>query len=262
MEHDLLHLLDRRRALMLIGGAALATIVGACSSDDPTSSSASSTTTSPPTTAGSTASCEEIPTETAGPFPGDGSNGPNVLDQPGVVRSDITKSFGDLSGTAGGVPLTIELTIQDTSKGCAPMAGAAVYLWQCDREGRYSLYSQGATNQNYLRGVQAADADGRLTFLSVFPGAYAGRWPHIHFEVYPSLAKAATADQIATSQLALPEDVCKVVYATEGYESSIRNLAQTSLARDGVFRDGSERQVATMTGSVGAGYTASLVVPV
>ena len=48
--------------------------------------------------------CTKIPSETAGPFPGDGSNGANVLNQTGVVRSDIRSSFAGLSGSAAGVP--------------------------------------------------------------------------------------------------------------------------------------------------------------
>jgi len=36
--------------------------------------------------------------ETQGPFPGDGSNSANVLNQTGVVRSDIRSSFAGLSG--------------------------------------------------------------------------------------------------------------------------------------------------------------------
>jgi hypothetical protein len=48
------------------------------------------------------------PAETAGPFPADGSNGPNVLGEDGVVRSDIRTSFGVLSGWAEGVQTTIE----------------------------------------------------------------------------------------------------------------------------------------------------------
>lgn len=95
-----------------------------------------------------------IPEETAGPYPGDGSNGPNALTESGVVRSDITSSFGSASGAAEGIPVTIELMVQDTADGCSPLAGAAVYIWHCDREGRYSMYSDGATDQNYLRGVQ------------------------------------------------------------------------------------------------------------
>ena len=133
----------------------------------------------------------------------------------------------------------------------------------CDRDGRYSLYSQGVTEENYLRGLQEADANGRVTFRSILPAAYSGRWPHIHFEVYPSLAETSSQrNRIATSQLALPEATCKEVFATPGYEQSVRNLAQTSLDRDNVFRDGSAQQLAAMSGSVGAGYTAELSVPV
>ena len=47
----------------------------------------------------------------------------------------------------------------------------------------YGEYSEGETDQNYLRGVQEAGPDGRVRFTSIFPAAYAGRWPHVHFEV-------------------------------------------------------------------------------
>ncbi len=89
--------------------------------------------------------CSRIPEETAGPFPGEGSNGPNVLNQTGVVRQDIRSSFAGLSGTADGVPLTVVLNIVSATS-CSPLAGAAVYSWHCDRPGRYSLYSAGVTN--------------------------------------------------------------------------------------------------------------------
>ena len=205
-----------------------------------------------------------IPEETAGPFPGDGTNGPDVLTESGVVRSDITSSFGASSGTAEGVPLTIRLLIQDESNACEPLADAAVYIWHCDREGRYSLYSSGVEDQNYLRGVQAAGADGIVTFTSIFPAAYSGRWPHVHFEVYPTIAAAADAgNRIATSQIALPKDICDQVYATAGYEQSIANLSQISLTSDNVFGDdGGEHQLGTISGSVGNGLTVELAVPV
>jgi protocatechuate 3,4-dioxygenase beta subunit len=269
---DLSTLMSRRQAVRLLAGAGLAALVG-CGSDSPGGTAAgpaSPTSAAPasPTSAGTGAgaadtTCEQIPEETAGPYPGDGSNGPNVLTESGIVREDIRSSFGSFSGTAQGVPLTINLTVVDQSRNCAAFAGAAVYLWHCDREGRYSLYSQGATDQNYLRGVQEADANGRVTFKSIFPAAYSRRWPHIHFEVYPSLAEATSAGNPAvTSQLALPEDVCRVVYATEGYNQSVRNLAQTSLDRDNVFGDGSDQQMATVAGDVNTGFTAELTVPV
>jgi protocatechuate 3,4-dioxygenase beta subunit len=230
-----------------------------------TAGSSPGTTTSGSTaTTGSAASCDTIPEETAGPFPGDGSNGPDVLAQSGVVRKDIRSSFGSASGVAAGVPLTINLLIQDEANGCAPLADAAVYVWHCDQAGAYSLYSQGVTGENYLRGVQAADGNGLVTFTSIFPACYSGRWPHIHFEVYPSLAKATDpANRIATSQIALPKDICDTVYATDGYSQSVTNLARVSLASDNVFGDdGGVHELGTISGTVADGLTVALAVPV
>jgi len=224
-----------------------------------TTGTTTGTTTTPVTTTGT---CSRIPSETEGPYPADGTNGPSVLTSTGVVRSDIRSSFAGLSGTAAGVPLNIALTIVSAST-CAPLAGAAVYLWQCDREGRYSLYNQGVTNQNYLRGVQVADANGRLTFQAIYPGCYSGRWPHIHFEVFTNLAAATTGrNATATSQIALPKATNDLVYATAGYEQSVRNAAQITLESDGIFRDGASLELATTTGDVNAGYTATLTVAV
>jgi protocatechuate 3,4-dioxygenase beta subunit len=262
---DLETMLDRRRLLQLVAcaglGAGLLGLVGCGSSSDEAASSGGAA-------AGSaTGSCALIPEETAGPYPADGSNGPDVLSQSGVVRSDIRSSFGEYSGTADGVPLTIRVAVQDASNGCAALAGAAVYLWHCDRAGRYSLYSEGSTDQNYLRGVQETDGDGVVTFASVFPACYSGRWPHIHFEVYPSLEEATDdANKIATSQIALPEDTCNQVYATGGYSQnsqSLGNMQQVSLESDNVFGDdGGAQQLGTVSGSLDAGYVVELAVAV
>ena len=263
LSHDLPTLVSRRRALGILGGLGLAATVTGCSSDDATTGSSGGSSSSGSSAAAATGG--EIPEETAGPFPGDGSNGVNVLTESGIVRSDITTSFGSSTTVAEGVPLTVRLRVLDVSDGASAggLAGAAVYLWHCDREGRYSLYSDGVTNENYLRGVQEADGDGYLTFTSIFPAAYSGRWPHIHFEVYPSLDDATSAsNKLRTTQLALPEDVSRSVYATEGYDASIGNLAQTSLQSDMVFSDGYALQMAKVTGSVGSGLTATLNVPV
>lgn len=264
---DLTTLMTRRRAIRLFAGAGLATIVGCAPATTTTSlprSTTGSTTPDAPTVPGGTeADCEVVPEETAGPFPGDGSNGANVLGESGVVRSDIRSSFGSASGVAAGVPLTINLTVQDASNGCAPLAGAAVYVWHCDRDGLYSLYSEGATDQNYLRGVQETDDHGVASFASIFPACYAGRWPHIHFEVYPSLAEATSAEnKVATSQIALPQHACEVVYATDGYSQSVSNLSQVSLESDNVFADGAEQELGTVTGSVEEGFVVELVVPI
>ncbi|MCW0214571.1 MAG: intradiol ring-cleavage dioxygenase [Pseudonocardia sp.] len=249
---DLPRLLGRRRMLALLGGAGALTLAGCASA-------ATGTSTGPDTPNGTT-STGEIPDETGGPYPADGSNGPNVLDDAGVVRSDIRSSFGSSTTIAQGVPLTMTLTVTD---GGTALAGAAVYLWHCDRDGNYSLYSRGVTGENYLRGVQEADAQGNVTFSSVFPACYSGRWPHVHFEVYPSLAEATSSgNAIKTSQMALPQDVCETVYATDGYSASVRNLSRVSLSSDNVFGDGWEQELGTLAGSVGAGYTATLAVGV
>ena len=259
--------LGRRQALgVLLGAAALA----ACGSSAVRTSSSSTTTTTgssgsttSTTTAADTSGCSEIPEETAGPYPADGSNGPNVLSKDGVVRSDIRSSFGDATGTAEGVPLTIDLEIVKAS-GCTPLEGAAVYAWHCDRDGNYSLYSSGLADVNYLRGVQVTGADGKVQFTSIVPACYSGRWPHVHFEVYSSLAEAQSGGSpIATSQLAFPKAMCETVYATNGYEASVQNLAQVSLTSDMVFGDdGAAHQIPTVTGDVSGGYAASLVVGV
>lgn len=180
----------------------------------------------------------------------------------GIVRSDIRTSLG--TGTlAEGVPLTIALTLVDTNNDCAPLSGYAVYLWHCNRDGNYSLYSEGVTDEDYLRGVQETDSAGTATFSSIFPACYSGRWPHIHFEIYPSLAEATGADNaIHTSQLALPEETCDTVYATDGYATSVQNLSQITLASDNVFSDGVTLQMATVTGDATAGYTSALTVGV
>ena len=104
----------------------------------------------------------EIPEETGGPYPGDGSNGPNVLTESGVVRSDITSSLRlrlRESPRACRSPSSSRSTTS-TATTVTALPGAAIYLWHCDREGGYSLYSEGVTDENYLRGVQEADADG------------------------------------------------------------------------------------------------------
>jgi protocatechuate 3,4-dioxygenase beta subunit len=259
--------LDRRGVLRLGArlGAAFGALQLAGCSDSPTAPTATTTTTSTPTTTTtppSSATCARVPEETAGPYPGDGSNGPSVLTSSGVVRRDIRSSFAGLSGTAAGVPLAIDLTIVSASS-CAPLAGRAVYIWHCDREGRYSLYNAGVTNQNYLRGVQETDANGRVSFTSIYPACYSGRWPHIHFEVFPSLAAATDQrNKVATSQIALPKATNDLVYAVAGYEQSIRNAAQVSLTSDMVFSDGASLELATITGSVAAGFAAALTVAV
>lgn len=255
----------RRDALrwLLCGGAALGGLAACGGGDDEASTSDGSD------TGGSSGTCSVIPGETAGPYPADGSLASsqrlNALALAGIVRRDIRTSVGSASGTAAGVPLTLTLKLVDTNGSCASLAGYAIYAWHCTRDGSYSMYSSGITGENFLRGVQVTDGNGEVTFTTIFPGCYSGRWPHVHFEIYPSLAAATDAgtvsDYAKVSQLAMPEDVCRTVYGSAtGYASSLTNLNGITLASDNVFSDGVSSQLASASGSVAAGYTASLTV--
>ncbi|MEO3934952.1 intradiol ring-cleavage dioxygenase [Micrococcaceae bacterium Sec7.4] len=282
LEFDLSTLMSRRSLGMFLG-AGTAAALAACTPGGSTAASSTAATaagsapasgtaatgtpsaSASPTLTRAIAECGvEIPAETAGPYPGNGSNGPNVLAASGVVRQDITSSFGTSSTKVDGVPLTVTLTLFDNANGCVPLAGAAVYAWHCDKDGKYSMYDAGLKNENYLRGVQEADANGQVSFQTIFPGAYSGRWPHIHFEVFESMDNATAAGQVlAVSQIALTDAACKEVYASAGYESSARNFPRTRLKSDNVFGDdGGIYQLATMAGSVSGGYSAGLNVTV
>lgn len=271
---DLGTLLSRRGILGIVGLGAGAVALAACSplatsAATPSASATAATTGTPTSTPTASASASaalpagEIPDETAGPYPGDGSNGPDVLEQSGIIRRDLRTSLGGTAVVAG-VPAEVTLRITDMASGDAPFAGVAVYAWHCDAQGRYSMYSDGVTGETWLRGVQIADANGQVTFTTIVPGCYAGRWPHIHFEVYPDAASITdAANAIATSQLALPQAMLETVYALPAYDGSARNLSGVSLASDNVFgEDGGALQMATVTGDTAAGYTASLVVRV
>jgi len=268
LHHDLLQLqrqiLRRRRLLAWMGSAALLPACGGGGAD----ASSSTPTPSTPSTPG-TGSCSLIPEETAGPYPGDGSNSSggqiaNALALSGIVRRDMRSSIAGASGVAQGLPLTVNLQLLNVNGSCASLADYAIYLWHCDREGRYSMYSAGVTNENYLRAVQATGSDGRLSFQTIFPGCYDGRMPHMHFEVFRSTAQASQfSNKIKTSQLAFPTDICQAVYnGVAGYETSRTNFARISFASDNVFSDGVSLQLATLAGDLTNGYTATLAIGV
>lgn len=274
----------RRRALKWFAGAGTAALVAGCGGSGSESGSvavvsgtatatptptATTTATPTPTATATATGCLVDPTETNGPYPADGTNTSsgttsNALTASGIVRSDIRSSFLGTNTVATGVTLTLTLTVVNVNASCAPLAGYAVYIWCCDRQGRYSLYTVAA--ESYLRGIQVTDANGQVTFTMIVPGCYDGRWPHIHFEVFSSLS-TATSGRYASlvSQLAIPAAVCSTVYAdTATYPSSATNFARVSLSSDNVFGDNSAAQLAqqipTLTGSVAAGYTGSALI--
>lgn len=264
---------DRRRSLRWLFAGAAALPLAGCGGGGDSSTAVADTVASgtPAGTASGTSGgsdCSVIPEETGGPYPADGTNSSNgkvvnALLLSGIVRSDIRSSIAGASGVAAGVPLTIRLKMVNVSASCATVAGATVYLWHCDRDGNYSMYSSSISAENYLRGVQAADADGYVSFLTIFPGCYDGRMPHVHFEVYPNLvASTSAAKRVKTSQFTFPLATLNEVYTANGYANSVRNLSRISYATDNVFSDGTALQMATMSGDIVNGYVAELTVGV
>jgi protocatechuate 3,4-dioxygenase beta subunit len=253
---DLPHL--TRRRLMLIGlamGGAAASLWAARGGAETVTG-----------TAADGSICVANPAETEGPFPADGTNvragqTVNILTEDGVIREDIRTSIGGLTPMAEGVPVSLEITLVDVARACAPLGGMAVYVWQCDAEGIYSIYA--AQDRNYLRGVGISDDQGVVRFTTVFPACYPGRWPHIHFEIFSSAEMAVSGKTaLLTSQFALPEAECRAVYAANPlYAASEGTLERVSLARDGIFRDSSEAELAAqllvLEGDATAGYRAT-----
>ena len=210
-------------ALGILTTAALPTILTSCKDDnfDPNA-------------------CEVSPTETAGPFP--------IRTPADLVRENI---IGDRTG----IPLLMSFTIQDVSNSCSAISGAIVDVWHCDAQGNYSEYDgqlQGDfTNDNFLRGRQTTNASGVASFLTIYPGWYPGRTPHIHLEV-----RDANGNSLLITQVSFPEDVSETVYATTGYNGS----ADTNNSNDGIVS--AANMADGVTGNTTDGYTLTKVIRV
>lgn len=211
-----------------------------------------------------TSLCVAAPQETAGPFPADGTGGqgaepPNVLSNAGCVRSDIRSSFAASTAVAPGVPLQVTLCLVNAGDACKPLSGCAVYLWNCNRDGEYSLYGRGIENENYLRGVQFSDSNGYVRFTTIFPACYPGRYPHLHLEVFKSDTLPLTrSSRLLTTQLRVPREACVQVYENaSGYERSAAEFQNVN-DRDMVFDSSSDAELAMQTlalsGDAARGY--------
>lgn len=164
-------------------------------------------------------SCILTPAQTRGPF----------FYDTGLERRDIR------DGKPGAL-LELGLRLVD-AQSCAPIAGALVEVWHADAAGNYSAFdiaqgnSANEAGQTFLRGFQASDAAGFVEFLTVYPGWYPGRTPHIHIMVL--LADAGqNQPSLLTTQLYFPENVTDAVYALEPYVA--RGPRSTTNAGDGV----------------------------
>ena len=266
LQHDLGQILTRRRALTLLAATAAATSAGCDQLPFVTRAEAEQSAIGP-----DGQNCVVHPSETAGPFPADGSNRAhgtlaNVLRESGIVRQDMRPTLRRGGPVAEGAALRLSIVLTGVGRSCVPLSGHAIYVWHCDAAGRYSIYD--LRDADYLRAVGVGDAQGRVDFTTIVPGCYQGRTPHMHFEIYPSLDKATDyRNRILTSQLAVPADICKVVYGRHPvYGQSVANLERSPLERDMVFRDNTPKQLAAQTLSVSlpadGSYAASVTIGV
>ncbi|GAB2546173.1 dioxygenase family protein [Spirosoma aerophilum] len=233
----------RRGFSSLLGIAAIVPALGSCSNStvDPVTTSTGGSTSSGSNNGSSASNCAVTPSETEGPFP---TKVPaNFVRQD--IRSDRT-----------GVAFTMNITIKNSANSCAALSGAIVDIWHCDKDGYYSEYggtgmqSANFTTVDFLRGRQTTDTNGLVTFTSIFPGWYGGRAPHIHVHIYNAAGKS-----LLVTQIAFPYDITNTVYTTAKSYGYTKGAQDTKNENDNVFSDSFATELATVSGSISAGYT-------
>jgi protocatechuate 3,4-dioxygenase beta subunit len=235
--------LDRREVIRIIGAAGAAAVAAACGSETVTTPSAvaSTVTTAAGTgaaagTSSSNDACAVSPNETEGPYPS---------------KSDIFRS--DIRENRQGVPLALTIRVINVSNGCAPLANANVEIWQCDAAGNYSEYGS-QTAQTYLRGIQTTDANGQVSFMTVYPGWYQGRATHIHIEVTMS------GRSVKVTQITFPRR--STARCTQRVSTRRVAAIRRRICRTGFFADSLSSELVTPSGNPTAGYSASYQVGV
>src|SRR5687767_14543381 len=144
--------------------------------------------------------------------------GPYFVDEK-LDRSDVRAEPGT-NELKPGVPLRLTFNVSEMKSGgaCAPLANAQVDIWQCDAFGVYSDAKDRSFNtvgQKFLRGYQRTDANGLVTFTTIFPGWYQGRAVHIHFKVRGERARRSEG---GTSLSRASEGASREVPPSSAYE--------------------------------------------
>lgn len=217
---------------------------------------------------GTTTSCIALTPElTEGPF---------YVDE-ALVRRDIIDD-------REGLPLALTINVID-AVACTPLADAAVEVWHCDARGYYSGISgndpgsdssseeaAAAADSMFLRGIQITDADGSVTFDTIYPGWYQGRTVHIHMKV--RIAGEVDAEETYeggttahTGQLFFEDAISDAVFESDAYANRPED-ERTENAEDGILGDhGDDPEfLVAMTpvdpDDLAAGYTGTVTVGV
>jgi protocatechuate 3,4-dioxygenase beta subunit len=183
------------------------------------------------------------------------TEGPYYVDV-NLDRSDIRSDPSDGS-VREGLPLELAFAVSRIDgTACTAFEGALVDVWHCDALGVYSGVSDPSfdtTGQQWLRGYQVTDADGRATFTTIYPGWYQGRTVHIHFKIRTD-ADADVGLEF-TSQLFFDDTVSDQVFTTAPYDVKGPDRS-TRNENDGIFGQSGERLTLTLSGDVETGFSA------
>ena len=192
---------------------------------------------------------------------------PELTEGPYYIAGEQTRR--DITEGKPGVRLALTLKVVDASS-CAAISGALVDIWHCDASGVYSGFGGGGptpggpgsgpgggqpppgggapppggggpgrqapTNKlTFLRGSQHTDRRGVATFLTIYPGWYAGRTVHIHVKVHLG------GNVVHTGQLFFPDTFTDGVYAAHPYSS--RPNRNPRNRRDSIYVNGGRSSV-------------------
>lgn len=167
------------------------------------------------------------------------TEGPYFVDEK-LSRSDIRADTAT-GRIQAGIPFILNMVLsQIDGANCIPLSHATIDLWHCNAEGVYSdvVDNQGKFNtkgQNFLRGAQQTDANGKAQFISIYPGWYQGRTVHAHFKIRWTDAQHKTHE--FTSQLYFDEAISDAVYKNAPYNPRARDTHNTE---DGIYRRGGQ----------------------
>ena len=136
-----------------------------------------------------------------------------------------------------------------------------------DAAGEYSGFDGGSggggpggggaqTKTRYLRGHQRSNALGKASFLTVFPGWYPGRTPHIHLKAHIGQDRV-----VHTGQVFFNEAIAAPVYRQGAYAG--RGQPDTPHSRDMIYAQaGGARAVARLSKRAAGGYVGRIVIGV
>lgn len=157
-----------------------------------------------------------------------------------------------------GVPLTLNFQVSRVGpRVCEPRAGVVVDVWHCDALGMYSDVSDqefDTTGQDFLRGYQTTNAQGRCSFQTIYPGWYRGRAVHIHYRLRTLDGRGQVSADFV-SQLFFAESLSDPVHALEPYRQKGRR--DTLNSTDGLYRNGGNQMLVRATGTPQRGLVAT-----